>query len=124
MLLLDSSQEVLVLVAQSSDGQPAVNTSGISIADLSNPLVIATLALSAATGTASIAGAVPTFHRWTAFPMPQPRFRGAVPVLSLARTEELLNAADVQLLRTAEGRLTSAPGGMVVLEDAHGRLAP
>jgi len=118
MLRLDAAQETLVSVASLGyDASPPRAT--ISVSDLSNPLVLCamTLAPAAGGGRSSIRAFV-SLAQWTALPMPQPRVRGTLPALPLARAQELLGDGEVRLLEAAERRLASAPGGVVVIEGA------
>ena len=115
MLRLDSAQEALVSVANVGYESPPHVT--ISIGDLSNPLVVAALSLAPITGGGrSSIRAFVSLARWTAFPMPQPRLRGALPVMPLSRAQELIGDGEVRLLTTGERRLANAPGGVLVVE--------
>ena len=115
MLRLDTAQEALVVAA--SVGYSTPPRTVVSVGDLANPLVLCALTLAPASGSGRVAGRlqVESVH-WTALPMPQPRVRGTLPVLSLSRATELLGDADVRLLPAAERRLASAPGGVIVIE--------
>jgi PAS domain S-box-containing protein len=115
MLRLDPAQEALVSVANVGYESPPHVT--ISIGDLSNPLVVSSLALAPVTGGGrSSIRAFVSLARWTAFPMPQPRLRGTLPVMPLSRAQELVGEGEVRLLATGERRLASAPGGAIVVE--------
>ena len=115
MLRIDSAQEALVSIASVGYESPPHVT--ISIGDLSNPLVVSALSLAPVTGGGrSSIRAFVSLARWTAFPMPQPRLRGALPVMPLSRAQELIGEGEVRLLATGERRLASAPGGVIVVE--------
>jgi PAS domain S-box-containing protein len=115
MLRLDAAQEAVVSIAHIGYESPPHVT--ISIGDLSNPLVVSALSLAPVTGGGrSSIRAFVSLARWTAFPMPQPRVRGTLPVMPLSRAQELIGDGEVRLLATGEHRLASAPGGVIIIE--------
>jgi PAS domain S-box-containing protein len=117
MLRLDGAQEALVSIANVGYESPPHVT--ISVGDLSNPLVVSAIALAPITGGGrSSIRAFVSLARWTAFPMPQPRLRGTLPVMPLSRAQELIGEGEVRMLATGERRLASAPGGVIVVEGA------
>ena len=118
MLRLDAPQEALVSVASVGyDSAPPRAT--ISVGDVSNPLVLCALSLApAAGGGRSSIRTFVSLAQWTALPMPQPRVRGTLPTLPLARATELIGEGEVRLLPVVERRLASAPGGVIVIEGA------
>jgi PAS domain S-box-containing protein len=118
LLRLDGQQEHLVSAA-CVGGDLSSPRASIPVGDLSHPLVLSALTLVPAIGTEDPAGrllvSVPV---WTALPLPQPRGRGTLPVLPLARAKELLDDRGMRLLPASERRFASAPGGVVVIEAA------
>lgn len=115
MLGLDTAQETLVSIASVGYDSPPHVT--ISIGDMSNPLVVSVLSLSPLTGGGrSSIRAFVSLARWTAFPMPQARLRGSLPVMPLSRAQELIGEGEVRLLATGERRLANAPGGVIVVD--------
>ncbi|HKO15316.1 MAG TPA: ATP-binding protein [Gemmatimonadaceae bacterium] len=121
LLLADSTRDVLEVVA-SVGFYKALEPSTLSTDDLSNPIVLSTLALAPAEGTEGLGvrGGTP-LARWTSLPMPRPRVRGAATVLSITRARELATGADTRFLEPLARWHTSAPGGTLVLE---GHFAP
>jgi len=115
MLRLDTAQEAVVSIANVGYESPPHVT--ISIGDLSNPLIVSALSLAPVTGGGrSSIRAFVSLARWTAFPMPQPRVRGTLPVMPLSRAQELIGDGEVRLLAAGERRLASAPGGVIIVE--------
>src|SRR5690349_16132927 len=104
MLRLDTAQEAVVSIANVGYESPPHVT--ISIGDLSNPLIVSALSLAPVTGGGrSSIRAFVSLARWTAFPMPQPRVRGTLPVMPLSRAQELIGDGEVRLLAAGERRL-------------------
>src|SRR3954462_11529650 len=118
ILRLDAAQEALITVASNELSAPPV--AAISIADLSNPLVISALALNPISGRRPLAAPFDGFAPWTALPMTQPRSRNAPMILPAHRAADLLAPMDVTVGPHTE-RVGAAPGGVAVIDRA---LAP
>ncbi len=121
MLRIDEPQENLRLVSwlgfNGTGDPPAVS---VPLGDLSNPLVICTLALSPARGDTPFTQrgleSLEQLTPWLAIPLSQPRFRGAPETMAASRASELIAAASITLLPNIERRLGVAPAGVVLLE--------
>jgi len=117
MLRLDAAQEGLVSVVTIGYDTPPHLT--ISLGELSNPLVVSAVSLVPVSGSAgSPLRGFSSLESWTAFPMPQARLRGTLPVMPLQHARELMGDNAVRFLTPAERRLASAPGGVIVIESA------
>jgi len=118
MLRIDSLQDALVLVA-SHDLNEAPK-SGPSLADLSNPLVLSALSLSAVADAPGLDtqgfGAGP----WSVIPFFQPRVRGAPPILPAQQATEIASKSGIKLLALSERRLGTAPAGVILLSGTIG----
>ena len=116
MFRLDSNHENVELVA--AIGLNAeLGEVAIPLSDLSSPLVISALALVRIQGTSSLGPrSLAGFEQWLAFPMSQPRYRGAPGAMSPARAAELVASRTISVLDTPERRVGVAPAGVVLLE--------
>src|ERR1051325_7091423 len=113
MLRLDAAQESLVAVA--SNDLPDAPAVSIPVSDLSNPLVIAALALSPVSGRTPLPPPFSDFTQWAAMPMQQLRTRNAPTMLTHQRAADLL-ASSGHTLGPRSERVGAAPGGVVVLD--------
>jgi PAS domain S-box-containing protein len=115
MLRFDAAQNALVVEACNGfSDEPAV---AIPAGDLSNPLVIAALALIPLHGTSQLGPrAFADMRSWYALPLSQPRFRGAPETMSMQRGRELVESPAVSMLPFPERRMTSSPAGVMLLE--------
>ncbi len=115
LLQIDEAQEGLALAAYAGP-DPEPTQIEIPLTDIGNPLVISTLSLTPVTGTAPLGSrALAAFGPWTALPMSQPRYLGAISVMTQQQAAELLAGHDTTLAPYAEQRVATAPGGVVVL---------
>jgi PAS domain S-box-containing protein len=114
MLRVDGAQEALVSVSTVEEGRPQT-TVAIPLSDFSNPLVVATLALSPVIGDRPLPGAFSGYKSWTALPMTQPRTRLAPATLPRQHAVELLSTLGLAPIARPE-RVGTAPGGIVVLD--------
>src|SRR3989442_668628 len=73
LLRLDASQESLVSIA--SNDLPETPAAAISVSDLGNPLVIATLSVSPVSGGSPLPAPFADFAQWAALPLQQLRTR-------------------------------------------------
>src|ERR1051325_2413865 len=110
MLRLDAAQESLVAVA--SNDLPDAPAVSIPVSDLSNPLVIAALALSPVSGRTPLPPPFSDFTQWAAMPMQQLRTRNAPTMLTHQRAADLL-ASSGHTLGPRSERGGAAPGGGV-----------
>jgi len=115
ILRLDAAQETLVTVA--SNDLPAPPIAAVSIADLSNPLVISALAVNPISGQRPLPAPFDGFAPWTALPMTQPRTRNAPSIISARRATDLMSPMDLTIGGHTE-RVGAAPGGVAVLDKA------
>jgi PAS domain S-box-containing protein len=116
MLRLDPSHEALGYVA-AVGFDPEPTRISIPLVDLSNPLVIGTLALLPIRGTMplgfrSLAG----IQSWLLLPMTQQRRRGSPEAMSRQRAAELISSPSVEVLEPTQRRFGVAPAGLVLLE--------
>src|ERR1043166_6537839 len=112
LLRLDASQESLVTVA--SKDLPETPAAAISVSDLANPLVIATLTISPVSGATPLPPPFSDFQQWAALPLQQLRTRTAPAMLSHQRAADLLATTGYTLGRRSD-RVGAAPGGVVIL---------
>ena len=115
LLEVQASTDSLVVVGQSGFDLPLSSFSSISLGDLSNPLVIATLGLQPARWKDARFAYRSPIENWLALPMPQPYRRGAPALLSPAHAAELLNASGAEALANAP-RFGQSSGGVFVLD--------
>src|ERR1041385_329678 len=108
MLRLDAAQESLVAVA--SNDLPDAPAVSIPVSDLSNPLVIAALALSPVSGRTPLPPPFSDFTQWAAMPMQQLRTRNAPTMLTHQRAADLL-ASSGHTLGPRSERGGPRPGG-------------
>jgi PAS domain S-box-containing protein len=120
LLTLDRMNQVLQVAATvgfSTDAQPRVS---IPIEDQVHPLVASLLSLNTmyCDGTASTPPRLGLpFKKWTVIPFPQPRFRGAPPLLPDGRGPDTITGCAVHALPPdRRRRIGHAPCGVVVLE--------
>jgi PAS domain S-box-containing protein len=116
VLRLDATRESLVIRASSGfSSEPGVL--GISIGDVSSPIVVATLALVPIHGTTPLAPrAFAEMKEWYVLPIAQPRFRGAMEVMLRERAVELITAPGIEVLPGLERRLGLSPAGAFLVE--------
>ena len=116
LLRLDPSLENLTLAATFGFDTESP-TAGVSLAELSSPLVLSALSLSPVRGRGSLEpSALAAFQAWLALPMPQPGPRQSLETIPRARAAELAASRRVNLL-PGHPRASSAPFGVVVLEN-------
>jgi PAS domain S-box-containing protein len=116
VLRLDASREAVV-VAASTGFSPEPGVLGISLVDLTSPIVISALGLVPIHGTAALAQrAFVGMKEWYILPIAQPRFRGAAEVMHRERAVELVTAPGIEVLPGIERRLGVSPAGAVVVE--------
>ena len=121
LLTLDRSNQVVqvsALVGFTSDAQPRLS---IPIEDHVHPLIVSMLSLTPifCDGSASPPARLGLpFQQWTAIPFPQPKFRGAPPLLPDGRTPDLpISGCAVHALPAdRRRRVGHAPCGVIVLE--------
>ena len=121
MLRLDAAHENLVLVASvgfEAEPQPPHR---LPINDLSNPLVVSALSLSCLRGKGSRAspfgGPIASSGTWVTLAMSQPRARGTLETMPVARARELLAPEhQIAIVVTDGRRLAVAPAGVVLLD--------
>src|SRR4051812_31685083 len=90
MWRLDPAEEAIAVVA-SSGFTPELPPIGFGLGDLSNPLVISTLAAIPVTGIGGLGPrALADFATWYALPLTQPRYRGAPELMPTQRGRELI----------------------------------
>jgi len=116
VLRLDPAYEGLVYVASVGfDPEPA--RLSIPLVDLSNPVVISTLALVPVRGNKSLGfRALAGLEEWLLLPMSQPRQRGAPERMAPQRASELIASPGIAVLEPAARRLGVAPAGIVLFE--------
>jgi len=115
LLEVQSSIDSLVVVGHSGFDPPLLSFAPISLGDLSNPLVVATLGLqSARRRDATFAHRSP-IEDWLALPMPRPYQRGAPALLSPSHAAELLHASGAESLANVP-RFGESSGGIFVLD--------
>jgi len=113
---IEASQENLRLVA-SSGFDPDPGPVSIALSDVSSPLIVATLAMAIVQGESPLGlHSFASLEPWIAFPMPQPRFRGAPESISVARGIELVGSPTVTVLPRSEARVGVAPAGVALIE--------
>ena len=116
MLRLDAAQETLSAVS-CVGFQFEPNTVALSAGDLSNPLVIASLAALPLHGSADLGPrAFVGMRSWYALPITQPHYRGAPGTMPAARGRELVESSIIEVLPHPERRMTGAAAGVVLLE--------
>ncbi|HSQ28591.1 MAG TPA: ATP-binding protein [Gemmatimonadaceae bacterium] len=116
MLRLDPAYEALGYVA-SAGFDPEPTRLSIPLVDLSNPLVIGTLALVPVRGSKSLGfRAFASLGEWLLLPMSQPRQRGAPERMAPLRASELIASPGIAVLEPAQRRLGVAPAGIVLFE--------
>ena len=113
VLHIDPPVDQLTVVA--TFGFESQASDGPSLADLSNPLVLATLSLVGTTGSAALGLRVFPDVPWLALPLFQPHFRGAPATLPAQQAREIASSSGIGLLSTVGRRLGVAPAGVVVL---------
>ncbi len=116
LLRIDPSQDHLALVASFGlDVDPL--SVRVPIGDLSSPLIVSALALSAIRGEGPVGPrAFAGFTGWTVLPMSQPRFRGAPDTLGPGRAAELIASKRVAIVSPPPARPGIVPGGVVLLD--------
>jgi PAS domain S-box-containing protein len=116
MLRLDETHDRLAPVATIGFEGNELPDVALSISDLSNPLVLSTLALTPVRGHAPLAArALDDMESWLAVPMTQPTFRGAPEPMPRQHAAELLDVR-ATMLPGGERRLGAVPAGVVLLE--------
>ena len=116
MLRLDPAYETLGYIA-SAGFDPEPTRLFIPLVDLSNPLVISTLALVPVRGSRSLGfRALAGIDEWLLLPMSQPRQRGAPERMAPQRASELIGSPSITVLEPAARRLGVAPAGIVLFE--------
>ncbi|HEU4786787.1 MAG TPA: PAS domain S-box protein, partial [Gemmatimonadaceae bacterium] len=116
MLRLDPAYEALGYIA-SAGFDPEPTRLSIPLVDLSNPLVISTLALLPVRGSKSLGfRALAGIDEWLLLPMSQPRQRGAPERMAPQRATELIASPGITVLNPAPRRLGVAPAGIVLFE--------
>jgi PAS domain S-box-containing protein len=115
LLEAQSATDSLVVVGHSGFDLPLPAFSPISLGDLSNPLVVATLGLQPARRRDARFAYRSPIENWLALPMPQPYRRGAPALLSTSHAAELLNASGAEALANAP-RFGQSSGGVFVLD--------
>ena len=116
MLRLDPAYEGLAYVA-SIGFEPEPTRLSIPLVDLSNPIIIGTLALVPVRGNKSLGfRALASLEEWLLLPMSQPRQRGAPERMAPQRASELIASPGIAVLEPAERRLGVAPAGIVLFE--------
>ena len=116
MLRLDPAYEGLGYIA-SAGFDPEPTRLSIPLVDLSNPLVISTLALVPVRGSKSLGfRALAGIDEWLLLPMSQPRQRGAPERMAPQRASELIASPNITVLEPAARRLGVAPAGIVLFE--------
>ena len=116
MLRLDPAYEALGYIA-SAGFDPEPTRLSIPLVDLSNPLVISTLALVPVRGSKSLGfRALAGINEWLLLPMSQPRQRGAPERMAPQRASELIGSPSITVLEPAPRRLGVAPAGIVLFE--------
>ncbi|HSD89084.1 MAG TPA: ATP-binding protein [Kofleriaceae bacterium] len=116
MLRLDPAYEGLGYIA-SAGFDPEPTRLSIPLVDLSNPLVISTLALVPVRGSKSLGfRALAGIDEWLLLPMSQPRQRGAPERMAPQRASELIGSPNITVLEPAARRLGVAPAGIVLFE--------
>jgi PAS domain S-box-containing protein len=121
LLTLDRSNQILQLAASvgfPSEGAPRIE---IPIEDQVHPLVVSLLSLNTmfCDGSASPPARLGlSFKQWTVIPFPQPRFRGAPPLLPDVRSTEIaVTGCSIHPLPPdRRRRIGHAPCGVVVFE--------
>jgi PAS domain S-box-containing protein len=112
MLRIDPAQDSLVVVASHDlDESPRAP----SLAELSNPLVLAALSLSAVPELSDLEAQGFGSGAWSVIPFSQPRVRGAPPLLPPQQASEIAMKAGVKLASVGERRLGTAPAGVILL---------
>ena len=115
MLKLDAAQHSLTAVASAGFGS-AAPAFGISLGDLSSPLVISALSLIPLQGVTSLGPrALDSMVPWTTLPMSQPMQRGSLEVMKRERAAELISLRSIATLEPPPRRVATAPAGVVVL---------
>ncbi|HTI64003.1 MAG TPA: ATP-binding protein [Gemmatimonadaceae bacterium] len=116
MLRLDQAHETLGYVA-AIGFEPEPSRLSIPLVDLSNPLVISTLAQLPIRGTSPLGfRSLEGVESWLLLPASQPRRRGSPETMSAQRATELIASATIQVLESVERRFGVAPAGIVLLE--------
>jgi PAS domain S-box-containing protein len=111
MMRIDSVQDSLVAIASHDMDSPR---NGPSLTELSNPLVLSTLSLSALMDVPGIhgLGAGP----WMVLPFSQPRLRGSAPMLPPQQAADIAAKSGLKLASLVERRLGTAPAGVILLD--------
>jgi PAS domain S-box-containing protein len=112
---MDEAHEHLLLAACHGIDLGA-NKFSLSLSEITHPIVVAALSLTPVVGQSPLEPReLAQLREWTAIPMPQPRFRGALGAMTRAQAVELLAGQEVELLPRSEQRVGIAPGGVALL---------
>ena len=118
MLKVDAAQHSLSVVASAGFGS-TVPVFGISLGDLSSPLVISALSLIPLQGVTTLgARALEDMVPWTTLPMSQPMQRGSLEVMKRERAKELISSRSIAMLEPPARQVATAPAGVVMLAGA------
>ncbi|MGH7623767.1 MAG: ATP-binding protein [Gemmatimonadaceae bacterium] len=115
LLEVQSSTDSLVVAGHSGFDPAPLSFAPIPLGDLSNPLVVATLALQPARRRDATFAHRSPIEDWLALPMPRPYRRGAPALLSPSHAAELLNASGAESLANVP-RFGQSSGGVFVLD--------
>jgi PAS domain S-box-containing protein len=115
MLKVDAAQHSLSVIASAGFGSTAP-VFGISLGDLSSPLVISALSLIPLQGVTTLGPrALEDMVPWTTLPMSQPMQRGSLEVMKRERATELISSRSIAMLEPPARRVATAPAGVVIL---------
>src|SRR5690349_15406763 len=115
MLKVDAAQHSLSVVASAGFGSTAP-VFGISLGDLSSPLVISALSLIPLQGVTTLgARALEDMVPWTTLPMSQPMQRGSLEVMKRERAAELISSRSIAILEPPARKVATAPAGVIML---------
>ena len=114
LLRFDTTDEHLLLAGALGFDDPSPTE--IIIAERSHPWMVAALALSPVLGEAPPRGTGAGFQKWTALPMPRPHYRGAPAIWPDTYAAQVVAPFGARLVPLEDRRISSAPGGVVVVD--------